>query len=414
MKKTLLTFSLFLLSYTAWCLNDVLKVKLSGSSQSDETIIRFLPAATTGFDSDYDAWKMLSNNPSVISILTKLSDNSFMSINALPELEGKTEVALYTRITNPGIYTIQSEELGAFDAEASIILEDHFTGMTYDFRNGTSLSLFFNVSDVNDSSRFTVHFSPATHYVLQNASCYSFQDGGVGITKYGNSNWTVVLKNSAGTIINTASHITDSIWFSNLPSGNYTAYTFSSFTLDDSNSFYIDQPAPIVSDFSVQTIQPFVNSPVQFVNESQNGQVYLWDFGDGYPFSSDLSPEHTYEYSGTYPVTLHVFNGGCSIGFTDSIFIEPSNLTDLGNQPSANVEFWVAQNDNALNIYYNMPGSTKNGKLSVYDISGKKIYATNGFTSQFQTKIPLSDTGIYLIVIEKEDTPLFKKISFTN
>ncbi|MBL7888534.1 MAG: PKD domain-containing protein [Bacteroidia bacterium] len=413
MKKTLITFILFLFSYSAWCLNDALKVKLSGFSQSDETVIRFLPAATPGYDANYDAWKMMSNNPSAISILSKLSDNSFMSINALPDLTAKTEVALFIRIANAGVYTIQSEELGTFDPMASLVLEDNFTGMTYDFRDGTSLSLFLNVTDVNDSSRFIVHFSPATNYAMQNVSCYSFQDGGVGIVKRGNLNWSVILKNSLGAIIHTASNISDSIWFANLPSGNYTAYTFSVFTSNDSNSFYIDQPAPIVSDFTVQTMQPFVNTPILFMNESQNGQMYLWDFGDGSPFSSDLSPEHSYNYPGTYPVTLHAFNGNCSISFTDSVLISTSPLTNIEVEPF-NIEFFVTQDGNALKIYFNEPNSTTEGVLSVYDISGKRIFTTSGFTVRLQTQIPLSVSGIYIIAIEKDYTPLFKKISFTN
>ncbi|MBN8697639.1 MAG: PKD domain-containing protein [Bacteroidetes bacterium] len=413
MKKNLLTFLLFLFSYPAWCLNDVLKVKLSGGGQSDETIIRFLPTATSGFDYDFDAWKMLSNDPAAISILSKLADNSLMSINALPELTAKTEVALFIQIANAGIYTIQSEELGGFHAMASLVLEDHFTGMTYDFRNGASISLFLNVSNVNDSSRFTVHFSPVTYYTMQNVSCFSFQDGGIGIVKRGNLNWSVVLKNSLGATIHAASNISDSIWFANLPSGNYTAYTSSPFTTDDSNSFYIDQPAPIVSDFSVQTIQPFVSSSIQFMNESQNGQMYLWDFGDGSPFSSDLSPEHTYYNPGTYPVTLHVFNGNCSISFTDSVFISSSPLTNIEIEPS-NSDFLITREGDALNIFYNGPSSTQEGILSVYDISGKKIYATSGFTVPLQVKIPLSVSGIYLIVFVNDFTSLHKKISFTN
>jgi hypothetical protein len=39
------------------------------------------------------------------------------------------------------------------------------------------------------------------------------------------------------------------------------------------------------------------------VNESKDAAVYLWDFGDGRT-SSDMSPQVSYENSGTYTVTL--------------------------------------------------------------------------------------------------------------
>ena len=45
--------------------------------------------------------------------------------------------------------------------------------------------------------------------------------------------------------------------------------------------------------------------PITFVNQSQNGVSYLWDFGDG-NFSTEANPTHNYAAAGTYTVKLTV------------------------------------------------------------------------------------------------------------
>ena len=49
---------------------------------------------------------------------------------------------------------------------------------------------------------------------------------------------------------------------------------------------------------------------IQYVNNSQNAQMYLWDFGDG-NISSIESPFHTYTDAGVYDVSLTVYSGSC-------------------------------------------------------------------------------------------------------
>ncbi|MCS6905852.1 MAG: PKD domain-containing protein [Bacteroidia bacterium] len=67
-------------------------------------------------------------------------------------------------------------------------------------------------------------------------------------------------------------------------------------------------------------IQPFVEADfitdrfagcaplsIRFLNRSKNGITYLWDFGDGKGFSTDINPLYTYEKPGNYTVTLKAF-----------------------------------------------------------------------------------------------------------
>jgi PKD repeat protein len=71
------------------------------------------------------------------------------------------------------------------------------------------------------------------------------------------------------------------------------------------------QDLPVVADFSVN-VSEFCETPavVQFANNSQNIQSYLWDFGDG-TTSTDENPSHEYLTLGSYTVTLVGSAGVC-------------------------------------------------------------------------------------------------------
>lgn len=68
-----------------------------------------------------------------------------------------------------------------------------------------------------------------------------------------------------------------------------------------------DVPVPAAA-FSAVPVTGFEPLTVQFTNESTGfPDTFLWDFGDG-QFSTEENPEHTYGISGTFTVTLTVFN----------------------------------------------------------------------------------------------------------
>lgn len=58
-----------------------------------------------------------------------------------------------------------------------------------------------------------------------------------------------------------------------------------------------------VADFSYKTN----GKTVTFINQSRNAMLNKWNFGDG-STSGDISPKHTYTSSGTYEVSLTVYN----------------------------------------------------------------------------------------------------------
>lgn len=78
-----------------------------------------------------------------------------------------------------------------------------------------------------------------------------------------------------------------------------------------------EQDKSPVADFSVK-IEGF---KVQFINLSENGESYDWNFGDSNQ-STDKDPEHVYESAGKFSVTLQVTNATGTDEITKEIEIE--------------------------------------------------------------------------------------------
>ncbi len=76
-----------------------------------------------------------------------------------------------------------------------------------------------------------------------------------------------------------------------------------------------------VASFTVSTLTPAYNTPVQFTNTSTGG-TYLWLFGDG-TTSTDQNPTHAYTVSG--PVQVKLLATNCS-GQTDTSAITTLNV----------------------------------------------------------------------------------------
>ena len=76
-----------------------------------------------------------------------------------------------------------------------------------------------------------------------------------------------------------------------------------------------------IADFTVNTTRSGCNQiNIQYINNSQNAQMYLWDFGDG-NISSIEQPLHTYTDVGIYDVSLTVYSGSCISRQVESQYI---------------------------------------------------------------------------------------------
>lgn len=153
--------AMFFLSPAAYAISNAIKLKISNAVYADETVIRFLPDATKGFDPSYDAWKLFSPNRAVPVIYTTIAPASALCINALPGLLKDEEVEIFTTAGSIGTYTIFATEPGAFPSEVGIFIEDLQTGKIQNLRANPTYT--FYVSDTgtfnSKTSKFKIHFS---------------------------------------------------------------------------------------------------------------------------------------------------------------------------------------------------------------------------------------------------------------
>lgn len=103
-------------------LNNILRLTLNGNGFNDETMIRFDNASTGSFDSDFDAYKLMSMSTEVSQIYSN-GDVEY-AINCLPELTTGIEVPVSVKISGDGIYTIEATDLDTFSGNIAIYLED--------------------------------------------------------------------------------------------------------------------------------------------------------------------------------------------------------------------------------------------------------------------------------------------------
>lgn len=102
---------------------NLLYIKLTNGKFEDEAAIHFRSDATKKFDDYADAWK-LKNGSFNLSSLTE--DHERLAINSLPSLLCNTRINLDVADVKPGAYQLKFDNMNSFDADATVILEDHY------------------------------------------------------------------------------------------------------------------------------------------------------------------------------------------------------------------------------------------------------------------------------------------------
>ena len=107
--RTLILFIVFqsFVIGNSWASDPLIHIKLTGVVYSDETYIRFKEGTTTGFDFDWDAYKIMSGGttPSMYTII----GNVDYSINSIPAADSLSVVQLGIKILEESVYTMSFE-----------------------------------------------------------------------------------------------------------------------------------------------------------------------------------------------------------------------------------------------------------------------------------------------------------------
>jgi len=137
-------------------------------------------------------------------------------------------------------------------------------------------------------------------------------------------------------------------------------------------------------------IEVEVNTPLHLWSENIAYSTYLWDFGDGTPYTDGLNVEHTFNSApeGYYDVTLHVTNpNGCVETATKRIWIT------IPTKPSI-----ITPNGDGVNDVF-----MKDSYLKLYNRNGVLIYqGTSGWDGTFNNKIVENGTYFYVLTFSTE------------
>lgn len=141
----------------------------------------------------------------------------------------------------------------------------------------------------------------------------------------------------------------------------------------------------------------------QFDGTASFADQHTWDFGDGYTNSTTLTPIHTFATSGTYDVTLIVYEAAC--GSWDTLTQQVSyfiGTDELGISAAA----FPNPTTGVVNIVANNMGEFT-GVLKVYNVLGQLITESNvsAANGDLNHKLDLSGLakGLYTIVLTNEE-----------
>jgi hypothetical protein len=140
-------------------LPDVFRLTSVAGNANDEMVVRFASAATTAFDGDWDAYKLVggADAPQMSSLA---SDNSRLCINALPFNNNETVVPVNFSFSASTDVTFTASGMETFTTSNPVYLEDQLSG------NIVSLSenpvYTFSYQTGSDENRFKLHFAAVT------------------------------------------------------------------------------------------------------------------------------------------------------------------------------------------------------------------------------------------------------------
>lgn len=149
---------------------------------------------------------------------------------------------------------------------------------------------------------------------------------------------------------------------------------------------------------------------VNFTDLSQNGASWLWDFGDG-STSVVQQPSHSFPSSGTYAVKQVVINACGSDSVMQNITVDVSSAEEIPTPES-----WMLYPNPSGDGSVRLSGTylTEEAVIAIYDIRGKRVAAEiilQAATGQFD--LQLADglsAGIYQVVIRHSRGIQMKKL----
>jgi hypothetical protein len=118
---------------------NLFRLSISNGSLGDETAVYMTSEATQNFDTEYDAYKLFGFNENAPHIYTRAGEVDF-AINGQPVIESLS-LPVIVKVSQDGTYTIEASGFESFDGFYFFILEDKESGMNYDLKQTSELTL---------------------------------------------------------------------------------------------------------------------------------------------------------------------------------------------------------------------------------------------------------------------------------
>jgi hypothetical protein len=133
----------------------LLRLEVTGNGHSDELVIYAEKDGLEGYSDEFDAFKIKAEDASLPTFFTIATDQSKLSINALPQF-GENAIPVGFKAGKPGIYAIYATEQFNLTEGVQPILEDRKLNVKYNLSSG-SYEFTQNPEDP-DSGRFYLWF----------------------------------------------------------------------------------------------------------------------------------------------------------------------------------------------------------------------------------------------------------------
>jgi len=135
---------------------------------------------------------------------------------------------------------------------------------------------------------------------------------------------------------------------------------------------------------------------VTFTNTSQYGLSFFWDFGDGNT-STEFSPVHTFQQSGTYPVVLTATNDCGSKQFTQQVSVTSTGVAE----PLPETAVRILPNPNSGHFGIALEGlSGARAEVRILDSAGRQVWSAGAFPPcTLQADLGDQPKGIYEVQV---------------
>jgi PKD repeat protein len=244
---------------------------------------------------------------------------------------------------------------------------------------------------------------------LSDVNCNGENNGAIDITAIGGTGPYVYLWSN--------SESTEDI--SGLAPGTYSIQLTDNNNCFVADSFEITEPIVVISTFVAQKDTTYLSEggEVQFTNTSFGASAFEWDFGDGSPANTEVSPLHVFGATGTYNMTMVASNANnCSDTSYKSTVVMDSPLVGIGNELAEDLSWKVNYITNGDGLFaefsFEEPTSVT---LHIFNVLGQEVSRLNdveAFRNTIKIMGPQKSVATYLIRVDIDGGSTTKKVVY--